>query len=195
MNKTLSIVRTDAFLLQVEPRTGNQNHNIQAMKNRIIVFHLLFGILWSAYSQQADSGVAVADVRFAITTSNNVVSVGSTNIVRCLLTNGSTNSILVINSGILEVDYSAISLIGPADQSYDIMPRNPFLIQYSFGPVAVQAGEALESDIQLHIPDTIEEGKYKLEIKRRFTISDDRMLAQKVRKEVISNRLTIEIDK
>jgi len=147
------------------------------------------------YSQQTNVAAKRSGVHLTISMSRNVVAVGSTNFVRCCITNSSTNTIYVFDTGGPKYNFE-YSLIDRSRKVYNLKPPLPPVVIFSNtleNIPRILPGGTHKSDLEIQVNKTVKPGRYKLEVKRRFLFATRKESVPPGWQEVVSNLLDLQV--
>jgi hypothetical protein len=143
-------------------------------------------------AQPANAGANATGVQLVISLSNHVVAVGSTNFVHCLITNASTNTIYVFDTGGPKVDFD-YSLIDRSGKAHALKPHGPMRVIFRNVSINIPPGGKHESELEIRMDKSIKPGRYKLRVSRRFVFANGKKSVPPDWQEVVSNLLDLEI--
>jgi hypothetical protein len=128
-------------------------------------------------------GEPVSGVQLSISSSNSVLSTGSTMILQCRVRNFSTNDVFFTLSDTRAM--FEVSLISDSGKSYEL--NNPASQDATYNlPYKLTPGKTYESVLPLQVYKNIELGHYKLQATQNVRIQDERH-------KLVSNLLNIQI--
>jgi hypothetical protein len=140
------------------------------MKLRIYLLGLFFCIVTpGAYTQQAsDSEPWPTGVRLSITLTNNIIARNSEIALRCRVTNGSTNTlILPVTSGQKSFEVRLLNALGETRQLTPGADSGPFI---SRTIEMVQSGQARDYEIMVRVDEGVIAGVHQLQAKRKVLV-------------------------
>jgi hypothetical protein len=159
------------------------------MKKLFIVYLLTVfaSIICAAQTNTTTNwGEPVCGVQMSITTTNNVIAVGSTIVLHCRIKNSSTNVVAMGSTGQPIYDFN-ISLVDSSGKLHDLRPKDKFPRPFFMNTlIGINSGEIYECDIPLRIDSDIPAGNSKFKVTRSISI-------QKKWYALISNLLEIQI--
>jgi len=138
------------------------------MKN-CVLFALLCLCIHPLRSQTLEYGPPVSGVQVAVSASNNFLAIGSANLLQYWIRNSSTNTVYFLNTGSLEDDFTVLVLVDALGNSHDLRPHHSMRAIFSNVPVPVKPGDSCHTEIRIVPSKSVEEGKYWLKTKRRFS--------------------------